>query len=134
MILMTRPRFLPDNFTLTLIGVVLLASFGAAAAYGADVASYVFVIAALVWWKRPKAEASALNEQFFGAFRAGLRYARSSRELHVVLLRAASSIFCAWKYSTSGWRSGSRSPPNTAGSWCRVRPMRWSVIRFCGKL
>ena len=24
---MTRPRFLPDNFTLTLIGVVLLASF-----------------------------------------------------------------------------------------------------------
>ncbi|EJN21014.1 putative Na+-dependent transporter [Pseudomonas sp. GM78] len=26
MILMTRPRFLPDNFTLTLIGVVLLAS------------------------------------------------------------------------------------------------------------
>ncbi|WP_373801061.1 MFS transporter, partial [Delftia acidovorans] len=70
-------------------GGLLLASFGAAAAYGADVASYVFVIAALVWWKRPKAEASALNEQFFGAFRAGLRYARSSRELHVVLLRAA---------------------------------------------
>jgi quinol monooxygenase YgiN len=53
------------------------------------VASYVFVIAALIWWKRPKAEASALNEQFFGAFRAGIRYARSSRELHVVLLRAA---------------------------------------------
>ena len=24
--LMTRPRFLPDNFTLTLVGVVLLAS------------------------------------------------------------------------------------------------------------
>ncbi len=70
-------------------GGLLLASFGAAAAYGADVVSYVFVIAALVWWKRPKAEASALNEQFFGAFRAGLRYARSSRELHVVLLRAA---------------------------------------------
>lgn len=39
--------------------------------------------------ERPAAEASALNEQFFGAFRAGLRYARSSRELHVVLLRAA---------------------------------------------
>jgi sodium/bile acid cotransporter 7 len=26
MIPMTRPRFLPDNFTLTLVGVVLLAS------------------------------------------------------------------------------------------------------------
>ncbi|WP_347614030.1 MFS transporter, partial [Comamonas thiooxydans] len=61
----------------------------AAAAYGLDVLSYVFVIAALIWWKRPKAEASALNEQFFGAFRAGVRYARASRELHVVLLRAA---------------------------------------------
>ncbi|WP_255594869.1 MFS transporter [Acidovorax sp. sif1233] len=70
-------------------GGLLLASFGAAMAYGLDVLSYVFVIAALLWWKRPKAEASGLNEQFFGAFRAGVRYARASRELHVVLLRAA---------------------------------------------
>jgi len=71
------------------VGGLLLASFGAAAAYGADVLSYVFVIAALVWWKRPPAVDTGLSEQFFGAFRAGLRYARASRELHVVLLRAA---------------------------------------------
>jgi MFS family permease len=70
-------------------GGLLLASFGAAMAYGADVLSYVFVIAALVWWKRPPAADTGLSEQFFGAFRAGLRYARASRELHVVLLRAA---------------------------------------------
>lgn len=70
-------------------GGLLLASFGAATAYGLDVLSYVFVIAALIWWKRPKAESTGLNEQFFGAFRAGVRYARASRELHVVLLRAA---------------------------------------------
>ena len=70
-------------------GGLLLASFGAAMAYGADVLSYVFVIAALLWWKRPPAVDSGLSEQFFGAFRAGLRYARASRELHVVLLRAA---------------------------------------------
>ena len=70
-------------------GGLLLASFGAAAAYGADVLSYVFVIAALLWWKRPPAVETGLSEQFFGAFRSGLRYARSSRELHVVLLRAA---------------------------------------------
>ena len=70
-------------------GGLLLASFGAAMAYGADVLSYVFVIAALVWWKRPPATDTGLSEQFFGAFRAGLRYARASRELHVVLLRAA---------------------------------------------
>ncbi|MDA8522689.1 MFS transporter [Acidovorax sp. NCPPB 4044] len=70
-------------------GGLLLASFGAAAAYGLDVLSYVFVIAALIWWKRPKAEATGLDEQFFSAFRAGVRYARASRELHVVLMRAA---------------------------------------------
>ena len=49
----------------------------------------MFVIAALLWWKRPAAADNGLSEQFFGAFRAGLRYARASRELHVVLLRAA---------------------------------------------
>lgn len=70
-------------------GGLLLASFGAAAAYGADVLSYVFVIAALLWWRRPQAEPAVVPEQFFGAFRAGLRYARASRELHLVLLRAA---------------------------------------------
>jgi hypothetical protein len=57
--------------------------------YGLDVLSYAFVIAALLWWKRPAAVDSALSENFFGAFRAGLRYTRASRELHVVLLRAA---------------------------------------------
>ena len=34
-------------------GGLLLASFGAATAYGADVLSYGFVVAALRWWKRP---------------------------------------------------------------------------------
>lgn len=71
------------------LGGVLLAAFGAAVTYGADVASYVFVIAALLWWPRPATPQDDLGERFPGAFRAGLRYARSSRELHVVLLRAA---------------------------------------------
>lgn len=70
-------------------GGLLLASFGAAAAYGADVLSYVFVIAALLWWKRPAPVDSGLSEGFAGAFRAGMRYARASQELHRVLLRAA---------------------------------------------
>jgi MFS family permease len=68
---------------------LILASFGAAVTYGLDVLSYVFVIAALLWWKRPAAVDSALSENFFGAFRAGLRYTRASKELHRVLLRAA---------------------------------------------
>ena len=71
------------------VGGLILASFGAAVTYGADALSYVFVIVALFWWRRPKTEASELSESFFGAFRAGLRYARASRELHLVLLRAA---------------------------------------------
>ncbi|TAK75510.1 MAG: MFS transporter [Aquabacterium sp.] len=71
------------------LGGVVLAGFGAAATYGLDVASYVFVIAALLWWKRPAAADDGLPESFLGAFRAGLRYARASRPLHIVLLRAA---------------------------------------------
>jgi predicted MFS family arabinose efflux permease len=71
------------------LGGVLLASFGAAAAYGVDVASYVLVVGALLWWRRPAAAPGALDERFFGAFRAGVRYARTSRALHRVLLRAA---------------------------------------------
>lgn len=81
------------------VGGLLLASFGAAAAYGADVGSYLLVIAALLWWRRPLAPASDLNEQFLSAFRAGLRYARTSRELHIVLLRAAVFFLfasCVW--------------------------------------
>lgn len=75
-------------------GGLLLASFGAALTYGVDVASYIIVIAALLWWPRPRQAREALTERFPGAFRAGLRYARASRELHVVLLRAA--IFFAF--------------------------------------
>jgi MFS family permease len=75
-------------------GGLLLAAFGAGLTYGADVASYIVVIAALLWWPRAKNASDALQENFFGAFRAGLRYTRSSRPLHVVLLRA--TIFFAF--------------------------------------
>ena len=71
-------------------GGLLLASLGAMAAYGADVASYILVIAALLFWKRPAKAKTELNEHFFGAFRAGLRYVKASGDLHRVLLRAAS--------------------------------------------
>lgn len=72
---------------------------GAAFTYGMDVASYLFVIAALFWWKRPVAKADALTERFGGAFRAGLCYARASRALHVVLVRA----FCFFALASSVW-------------------------------
>ncbi|NKN35225.1 MFS transporter [Agrobacterium sp. a22-2] len=75
-------------------GGLLLAAFGAAVTYGADVATYILVIAALLWWPRAKNADDALSENFFGAFRAGLRYTRASKPLHVVLLRA--TIFFAF--------------------------------------
>ena len=64
-----------------------------------DVISYAFVIAALFWWRRPVAAQDVLAERFPGAFRAGLRYARASRELHVVLLRA----FLFFALASSVW-------------------------------
>ena len=70
------------------LGGLVLANLGAAFTYGVDVISYVFVVAALAWWPRPPAKQDELSEKFAGAFRAGLRYARASRELHIVLLRA----------------------------------------------
>ena len=75
-------------------GGLLLAAFGAGVTYGVDVASYIVVIGALLWWPRAAKAGDALQENFFGAFRAGLRYTRSSRPLHVVLLRA--TIFFAF--------------------------------------
>lgn len=80
-------------------GGLLLASFGAATAYGLDLLSYVFVIGALWWWRRTPSAHSGLNEHFFGALRAGMRFTRASRELHVVLLRAA--VFFA--FSSAVW-------------------------------
>lgn len=70
-------------------GGLLLASAGAAATYGADVLSYLFVVSALLWWPRPAKQKTVLSEHFLGAFRAGIRYVKASGELHRVLLRAA---------------------------------------------
>lgn len=81
------------------LGGLILASLGAAFTYGVDVISYLFVIAALLWWRRPIAEQDVLAERFPGAFRAGLRYARASHELHVVLLRA----FLFFALASSVW-------------------------------
>ena len=81
------------------IGGLLLAAFGAAVTYGVDLASYVLVIGALLWWKRPARPTDPLREHFFSALRAGLRFTRAHSKLHVVLLRAA--VFFA--FSSSIW-------------------------------
>lgn len=68
-------------------GGLLLASAGATVTYGVDVLSYVFVIAALLWWRRPARADEQLGEHFGGAVRAGLRFALASKELRRILFR-----------------------------------------------
>jgi MFS family permease len=80
-------------------GGLLLAALGAAVAYSADVVSDLVVVAALAWWRRAPSADDELSERFLGAFRAGLRFVRSSREFHVVLMHAA--IFFA--FSSTLW-------------------------------
>jgi predicted MFS family arabinose efflux permease/quinol monooxygenase YgiN len=70
------------------LGGFLLAGFGAATVYGLDVLTYLVVAAALLWWRREADTDDGLREHFGGALRAGLRYARASRDLHRVLWRA----------------------------------------------
>jgi MFS family permease len=81
------------------LGGLIFARMGAAFTYGVDVITYLFVVAGLLWWPRPKVAQDVLSEHFVGAFRAGLRYARASRELHVVLLRA----FLFFALASSVW-------------------------------
>ncbi|WP_114800865.1 MFS transporter [Moraxella canis] len=81
------------------LGGLILASFGVAAAYGADVFSYVVVIAALIWWKRPVRAKDEMSESFVGAFKAGLRYAKASRELHIIFGR----VFVYFVMASSVW-------------------------------
>ncbi|MFN7166328.1 MAG: MFS transporter [Pannonibacter sp.] len=76
-------------------GGLLITFAGATATYAVDVATYGIVIAALVWWPRKGKASDPLAESFGGAFRAGLRYARRSKDLHVVLLSAAVFFLCA---------------------------------------
>lgn len=68
-------------------GGLILAMAGAAVTYGADVVSYLFVIAALLWWKRSPNADDQLTERFTGAIRAGFRYALASTDLRRVLFQ-----------------------------------------------
>ena len=77
------------------LGGFILAALGAAAVYGIDVLTYVIVSAALLWWKREAGAEDGLREQFGGALRAGVRYARASRSLHRILWRAVLFFGCA---------------------------------------
>lgn len=71
------------------VGGLVVAALGAAWAFGANALSFVALVAALLWWKRPP-QAGTLPPEGFGlALRAGLRYARHAGPLRAVLAKAA---------------------------------------------
>lgn len=70
------------------LGGLVLTLAGTAATYLADALSYLFVIAALLWWRPPARHRDAPPETLPGAMRAGLRYAWHAPALRRVLMRA----------------------------------------------
>lgn len=71
------------------LGGLVVAALGAAWAFGLNALSFVALVAALLWWRRP-ASAGTLPPEGFGlALRAGLRYARHAGPLRAVLAKGA---------------------------------------------
>jgi MFS family permease len=71
------------------LGGVIVAALGIAAPFWLDAFSNVGVIAALIWWRAPKKNSSALPpEAFTSAIRTGLRYARYNSHLRATLIRS----------------------------------------------
>ena len=71
------------------LGGVIVAIAGSPAVFALNALSVVTVLAVLFTWKRPANIHSLPPEHFFGAMRAGCRYARHSPALRLVLIRAA---------------------------------------------
>jgi MFS family permease len=81
------------------IGGAVIVGLGVAAAFLADAVTYLFVIAALLWWKRePKAD-SLPPEHMLPAMGAALRFARASVPLRRTLLRA----FLFFAFGSAPW-------------------------------
>lgn len=71
------------------LGGVIVAIAGTPAVFALNALSVIAVLAVLLRWKRPANAHSLPPEHFFGAMKAGYRYARHSPALRLVLIRAA---------------------------------------------
>ncbi|HJT50743.1 MAG TPA: MFS transporter, partial [Nitrosospira sp.] len=81
------------------IGGVLLAQFGAWAAFSLNALSFVGMIVMLWRWKREPEERSLPPERFFQALRAGLRYAHIASPFRAVLIRTTAFVL----FAASAW-------------------------------
>jgi MFS family permease len=70
------------------LGGLIVATGGAALAFGLNAVSYLPLVATLFLWKRPRIPASLPREAFGGAMSAGLRYVAMSPNLIKVMFRA----------------------------------------------
>ncbi len=70
------------------IAGILVSMAGPWLTFALNAVSFFGVIVVLLLWKREKQESVLPAERLFGAIRVGWRYARSSRALQAVLLRA----------------------------------------------
>lgn len=70
------------------LGGLIVATGGAAFAFGLNALSYLPLVAALFLWKRPRIPAGLPREAFGGAMSAGLRYVAMSPNLIKVMFRA----------------------------------------------
>src|SRR6185503_5233412 len=71
------------------IGGAIVATAGAAAAFGVNAASYIALLIVLARWKRPPRTAALPSETLGIAMAAGIRYVAMSPNIRTVLLRAA---------------------------------------------
>lgn len=74
---------------------LIVSTAGPWATFALNAVSFFGVIAVLAGWRREPAVPALPSERFFGALRAGWRYARSAPALHAVLVRAVGFFACA---------------------------------------
>ncbi len=75
------------------LGGIVVAAAGPAAVFLLNAASFAYVLAVLVRWRRVAVRPSGPSERFFGAMQAGLRYVRNSPELIAAFFRTGASVF-----------------------------------------
>ena len=66
---------------------VLLPIIGGAAVIGLNAATYIFLLAVLVWWRRKPQAADTSGGSFLKAIKTGIDFARGSEQFRTVLLR-----------------------------------------------
>ena len=67
---------------------LIIAQAGTYVVFALNTASFIAVMVALLLWKREKRDNGMAPERFVGAVRAGLRFARHTKDLHIVMIRS----------------------------------------------